>query len=141
MTSTSSRSRRSLGIFGPLVKDDICVFVEEDRQVCYAYFVRAEKITGMTWLYNRVSAMDEVVVRKGRLAPVNPLPYVSSENFELPNSRKQFSFEFEKSGALERCMIYLRGELLAIVEDGAIPGWSRFAKIDGPFARVLLKEQ
>lgn len=36
-----------------------------------------------------------------------------------------------------RAIIYIRGEVFGIMEDGSKPGWARMAAKDGPLTKVL----
>jgi len=116
------------------------VAVEDDGRVAYAYLIGADdRICGDVWLYNRCVAPEEPEWCSMDNAPfANPAPYVADcEAFRPANSGADFSAEWVREDAGFVAKLFLRGELLAVLKEGAKPGWALLAKKDGPLAKTL----
>ncbi|MDG3441433.1 hypothetical protein [Nitrospirillum amazonense] len=112
------------------------IVIEDDGRVGYAYFLDADdRIRGDVWLYNRCTAPKEPEWHNRERAPfANSAAYVCAARIiGLPTSPEEFSVTWDDAGAL----IFLRGEILARVADGAAPGWSVLASKDGPLAKAM----
>src|SRR5690242_4793645 len=122
--------------------DSVCsVVIEDDGRVGYAYFLDAEgKICGDVWLYNRCPAPLEPEWPDREKAPyANPESFVDPMAMpSLPTSIDDFSVEWrDQATGIREARIYIHGALAAKLVSGAKPGWSAFARKDGPLARVL----
>jgi hypothetical protein len=115
---------------------DYSVMVEDNGEVCYAYFLSDSQTTGFVWLYNRGQAPD--TISGTRNEPVkNPRKYVLDLDFQPADSVQDFEAIWKVREGIPECALYLRQKLLAVVGNGDNPGWNINAKSDGPFALSL----
>ena len=69
----------------------------------------------------------------------NCKPYMKEEGrITKPVTLADVRVEWEYAGEAPTALVYLFGELLAIIRVGDKPGCSRFALANGPLARVLV---
>jgi len=114
--------------------------VDDDGRVAYAYLMAAYgKISSDVWLYNRCAApMEPEWTSPENMPFANPVDYVNDDvEFTLPTHPSQLSAEWSMRGGKSFARIFVKGELVAELTDGAKPGWSLLAKKDGPLAKVL----
>ena len=100
------------------------VAVEDDGRVAYAYLIGADdRICGDVWLYNRCVAPEEPEWCSMDNAPfANPASYVADcEAFRPANSGADFSAEWVREDGGLVAKLFLRGELLAVLKEGANP--------------------
>jgi hypothetical protein len=119
------------------------VVIEDDGRVAYAYLLDAnDRICGDVWLYNRCAAPDEPEWCRPDNAPfANPASYASNcEAFHPAETGADFSVEWVSEDIGFIAKLFLRGELFAVLREGAKPGWARLAKMDGPLAKKLGNE-
>lgn len=110
------------------------VIVEDDDRVAYAYLRDSGAIVSDVWLYNVVPTPETVDWRDQDQMPfLNPRKYCKQG--DLPRiveparvSCAQVSDRFE---------LRYDGELIAQLQPGARPGWSKLAAEDGPLALRL----
>jgi hypothetical protein len=126
------------GIFVQITSQDqlYCIIIEDDGDVGYAYLLNAErKIVSDVWLYNRAPTPEG---HDWETDPDNA-PFLNSErflrvgDFLLPHDADDFSVQWNGVEAL----VFVRNQLIAMLADGAKPGWSSRVSHDGPLARVL----
>jgi hypothetical protein len=115
------------------------LWIEDDGRVGYAYIVDADgKIRGDVWLYNRGPAPREFEESDKSAAPRNPAAYVDGAvHFSPPNSIDEFAVDWMEDGGRLFARIFVHDTLVAILTDGANPGWSALAAKDGPVAKSL----
>lgn len=111
---------------------DMSLVVEDDDRVAYAYLRQGTRIVGDVWLYNVQATPDVVDWSNRALMPfLNPRKYVREE----PPIRVDSSICVSWTPTTA---YVLRGDvLIARVEIGRRPGWSRQARIAGPLALPL----
>lgn len=108
--------------------------MEVDSRVAYAYLLNSDEIVSDVWLYNVVDTPETVDWHDRSLLPfLNPLRYCDKEKQHKIRSSKDVVCNWVKNGV----EIFINGEMLAILQAGKKPGWSRNAKKDGPLALVL----
>lgn len=132
-----------LTIFSVEFRDDLgqqTLVIDDDGRVAYAYLIGAGgEICSDVWLYNRCDAPAAPEWTSPEKMPfANPINFVKNEfALLLPTNPDQFSVEWVIRGGKSFARIFLRGELVAELTDGARPGWSSLAKKNGPLARIL----
>jgi hypothetical protein len=140
MPKSSDEDAEGDGLTGKVIPGGWEVIIEDDGEVCYAYLRHNEKIVSDAWLYN-VAPTPELPPWKDRSRRppfLNPRQYV----VEFPTIRRilkdddwRLNWRQEDSTA----EIYVDGALIALLREGAKPGWSIDAASDGPCAKVLQK--
>jgi hypothetical protein len=116
------------------------IVVEDDGRVGYAYLLDSRgDICGDVWLYNRCPAPDVPEWHDPNDAPfANPSDYVrSSSEFRFPNSSADIDIDWSCEDGACLARIFIQKKLVAVMKDGAKPGWALLAKKDGPLARSL----
>jgi hypothetical protein len=112
---------------------------EDDGHVAYAYLRKSRKIIADVWLFNRCPT------------PINPewtdlekAPFANSAEYTLedghvtsPILSNDVTVVWKSKEALPVAYIYVRGDLWAVLGVNDRPGYAKFAKKDGPCARVL----
>jgi hypothetical protein len=125
----------------PSADSKFSLVIDDDGRVGYAYLLDADgRICGDVWLYNRCSAPVEAEWSEREKAPfANPESYVDPRGmYSLPTSADDFSVEWRDQGkGIFEARIYIHRTLAGKLVTGAKPGWSAFARRDGPLARVL----
>jgi hypothetical protein len=117
------------------------VVVEDDGRVAYAYLLDADgHIVGDVWLYNRCAAPSEPEWSDRERAPfVNPAAYViDSGEFSPPPKLDDVAVEWAREGSAYKATVLIRRQVAALLMDGAKPGWSSLAALDGPLAKAML---
>jgi hypothetical protein len=119
--------------------DGYAVDIVEDSKVAYAYLLDPnEKIIGDVWLYNVSATPDEPEWEDREKAPfLNPSGYAAAHSAPAVTDADDFALDwhFPESGITVD--IHLGGEPLARLADGSLPGWSRYALLQGPAAKPL----
>jgi hypothetical protein len=116
------------------------IVIEDDGRVGYAYLMDSRgEICGDVWLYNRCPAPDLPEWHDPSGAPfANPLAYVRScTEFPFPNSSADIEIDWAREDGECLARIFIQKELVAVVKNGAKPGWALLAKKDGPLAKAL----
>jgi len=110
------------------------LILEDDGRVAYAYLLDNEKLVGDVWLYNVIEAPITVNWDDESQMPfLNPRQFCRSES--IPRLQQQSIVEcawFDKG-----VEVTIDGTLIARLESGAKPGWSRLARQPGPLAKPL----
>jgi hypothetical protein len=114
------------------------VFVDDER-VGTAYLRDPEgTIIGDTWLYNCGPAPREVDWTDASQAPFpNEAEFALELDQPPPSSAEDVTVEWFHGEELLLANVYLRGVLIGRLSPGSQPGWSAFARADGPLARKL----
>jgi hypothetical protein len=111
------------------------VMLEDDGRVAYAYLKGDGAIVADVWLYNvAATPCDEDAWRDPTQLPfLNPRRYCRSNPMPRITDQSRIScamgFEFVE--------VSIDGELIARLEPGRKPGWSKLAAIEGPLALPL----
>ena len=116
------------------------IVIEDDGRVGYAYLMDSRsEICGDVWLYNRCPAPDEPEWHDPSGAPfANPSAYVQScTEFPFPNSSADIEIDWAREDGECLARIFFQKKLVAVVKNGAKPGWALMAKKDGPLAKSL----
>lgn len=110
------------------------VVLEDDGRVAYAYLLDGERLTGDVWLYN-VSPTPETVDWKDRsqMPFLNPKKYCQGETSPRLHARSRVDCEWSDAGV----DVSIDGIVMAKLENGSKPGWSRLALQPGPLAKPL----
>lgn len=108
--------------------------LEDDGRVAYAYLLDEDKIVGDVWLYNVEVTPEEVDWKdKSQMPFLNPRRFCKEAT--VPRLAAQVSVRcdwFERGVAVK-----VEGMLLARLEHGSKPGWSKLASRSGPLAKPL----
>lgn len=117
--------------------DKLAVVIEDDGRVAYAYLRANEIIVGDVWLYNQAKAPEDVVWKKDDTPFINPREFIDEAYTTLPvNDRSEIQVEWRLTESKNvKAYVFIRKVLVALLEPGAKPGWSRFVKRDGPLAK------
>ena len=110
------------------------VVLEDDGRVAYAYLLDHEEVVGDVWLYNVAEPPDLVDWNDASQMPfLNPKSFCKAESgFRLTQQSAVECAWFPKG-----VMVSINGVLIARLEVGAKPGWSRLATRSGPLAKPL----
>jgi hypothetical protein len=108
------------------------LIIEDDGETVYGYLLDSDdEIVADVWIGNRVEA------------PIEP-PWLSSQNppFLNPFAKSMLHTELEDFDAIWNCSkdsveISHNAEVIAVMQIGTKPGWSKLASEDGPLALVL----
>jgi hypothetical protein len=114
------------------------VVIDEDHKVAYAYLKEGERTVGDVWLYNVRAAPETPEWDTPENAPfMNPRGFALAERpRSYPDAR--YEFRWLRAGeAFEGVEIVIDGVLIARLKPGSKPGWSRYARKDGPVAKRL----
>lgn len=117
------------------------VVFDDDGKVAYAYMLdQGDDIIADVWLYNRCATPSEPEWRDPDNMPfANPVGFVK-EDIETITTNKIEDVKIDwglSSDNLIQAGIYIRGNLMAILVEGAKPGRSFMASKNGPLAKVL----
>jgi hypothetical protein len=115
---------------------------DDGERVAYAYVVKAGKVVGDVWLYNRgatpVTPEWESPNPTGLLPFKNPSPLAAAVPFDpVTDSRDVAIFWFRDEAGRVGADISIRGRRHARVLEGVKPGWCVLASREGPIARTL----
>jgi hypothetical protein len=106
--------------------------IEDDGETVYGYLMNSNReIVADVWIGNRFDA------------PIEP-PWLTNQDppFLNPFAKSVMVTKIEEFDAVWNSLkdwveISCNGELLAVMEIGSKPGWSKLASEDGPLALVL----
>jgi hypothetical protein len=108
--------------------------IEDDGRVAYAYLLDEDAVVGDVWLYNVADTPEQVDWRDQEAMPfLNPRRYCRKETVDRLREDSIVVCEWSSQGV----SVTVDGVRLARLEHGAKPGWSRFAALSGPLAKVL----
>jgi hypothetical protein len=116
------------------------VIIEDDEKVAYAYLMDEGAIVSDVWLYNNGETPVTPPWKDGGKMPfANPAMYLTPSDQVLPLTDEDdviVKWDIHQ-GRLENVVINIRQQLVAKMEHGSRPGWSRKVIADGPLAKVL----
>jgi hypothetical protein len=111
---------------------------EDDGRTADAYIQQEERVVADVWIYNHGPAPAAPEWKDARNAPFrNPARFAGPAAVEPAASGADVRLAWEENARPPALLVRLRGELCARRMPGARPGWSRFAAVDGPRAKVL----
>lgn len=125
-----------------ICKEDnrISVVIDDNSSVCYAYLIKNNNIIGDVWLYNQEPSPKFNEWEFKNEGPfLNPELYVSDEYKTKPlkeHDSVELKWGFSRT-ELVFVEIYFDNRLVAVITPESKPGWSIFAKKNGPLAKVL----
>lgn len=121
----------------------ISVIFEQDSKVAYAYLLDREEVVSDVWLYN-VDYAPQNPEWKNHLCDMpfrNSIQYVSCPVFTPINNQNEISIEWiENNDKNVIVNVFIRGELMGVLQKFCKPGWSKLSSVDSPIARVLNRE-
>lgn len=109
------------------------VMVEADGRVIYAYLLEDRRIVADVWLGN----IDEPPSSLDHYKEPSEMPFLNAFAFCDTDETLDLGGEFQCEWRGNEARIRLSGELIAILQPGSKPGWSRLARRDGPLALRL----
>jgi hypothetical protein len=110
------------------------VILEDDGRVAYAYLLEDEEIVGDVWLYNVEQTPDTVNWKDRAAMPfLNPRPFCRDADVPRIGQSVPVHCQWSETGV----EVSIDGVLLARLERGAKPGWSKLAIQPGPLAKPL----
>jgi hypothetical protein len=113
---------------------------EQDSRVAYAYLLEQEEFVSDVWLYN-VDYTPQHPEWKDRLCDMpfrNSVQYVSSLVFKPVIDSSEIHVKWiENNDGTILVNIFVRGELMGILQKDCKPGWSKMASSDSPISKVL----
>ncbi len=112
------------------------IMVEDDERVAYAYMLKNNSIVGDIWLYNRFT-QKETHWDSNKMPFINPDEYVNDHIKIAPlNNESDLRIQWEFIKEIIAAKIFIHGNLIAVLADGAKPGWSTCVRKDGPLAQI-----
>ena len=110
------------------------VVLEDDGRVAYAYLLEDDDIVADVWLYN-VEAPPNDVDWKDRAA----MPFLNPKRFCRQDRHPRLTMSSVVSCTWweQGVVVTIDGVLMAKLERGIRPGWSRLAARRGPLAQPL----
>ena len=123
--------------------DELTIYIESDLKTCYAYAGQQDgevyNFYGDTWLFNCGGPEGPPVAAEASLKPPMPNPAACSRTFDLGEDIAHQDFEVRPRAMSDRWIygVFFRRELIGVLWDGSVPGYSRFAILDSPVARVM----
>jgi hypothetical protein len=110
------------------------VVIEDDGRVAYAYLRRGGEIVADVWLYNVAATPEEPTwTDRSEVPYLNPRRYCTREEFPRITANTRVTC----SVVSEQVEIRVEGQLIARLQPGIKPGWSRLARMNGPLAKPL----
>jgi hypothetical protein len=123
------------------LNESYSVIIEDDGRVAYAYLYLAEEIVGDIWLYNQLETPGRTDWNAKEMPFLNPAEFIVDDNIINPikdNSEVDCKWFLNSDNEfLQEVDIFLRGNLIAKLKHGSMPGWSTLVKKDGPLAKIL----
>ena len=114
---------------------DRSLVVEDDGRVAFAYLLIAEKIVSNAWLYNVAEAPKTAPWLDGLQIPcLNPREFCAGGTVTRLSDARSVRFVWSPEGV----DLMLNDHLVARLEKGCKPGWSKFAAKSGPLAKPLV---
>lgn len=112
----------------------LALVIEDDDRVAYAYLLEGDEIVADVWLYNVEETPESVNWRdRSRMPFLNPRRFC--RDIECPRIAADSHVNCQwTDGGVE---VSVEGVLMAKLERGSKPGWSRLAAIRGPLAKPL----
>jgi hypothetical protein len=117
-----------------------CILTFEDNgKVAYAYLKMEGKIVGEVWLYNRSNTPDNPEWTDRNKAPfANSNEYVANGGVLVkPVGPTDVLVDWEYDAQGPVAYVYIFEDLFGVVGINDKPGYARYAKKDGPLAKVM----
>jgi hypothetical protein len=111
----------------------LALMLEDDGNVAYAYLLEGEEIVGDVWLYNVAESPLEVEWDPSAMPFLNPKKFCRED--KVPRMREESLVDCKWSS--RGVEVTIDGVLMARLEVGAKPGWSKLAACSGPLANPL----
>lgn len=117
--------------------DQYSIIIEDNGKVCYAYLLNNQIIIGDVWLYNQEDTPETVAWdNRSKMPFLNP--YTTKEQPAPVKSDSDILVLWQyEATSLKQVRILIRNELIAILEPGLKPGYSKLTNTDNPLAKVL----
>ena len=122
----------------------LSLVVEDDGRVAYGYLLVDKEIIGDVWLYNQAETPSAPEWKDESKAPfLNPSAYVDQPSDFAPiTSSSELRIKWvTENGEIVGAHIFIRGRHHATVRRAQKPGACRFARKDGPLAKVLINPE
>lgn len=119
------------------------VIFDDNGHTGYAYARCEGDIVSDVWLYNRGEAPIELPWHHppDDLPYENPREFTADTQFTPPAVPSDISVEWRLADSPPTsAVILLRGMPIGMLTLGSKPGWAKFAKKDGPLAKVLTEQ-
>jgi hypothetical protein len=117
--------------------------MEDDGRVAYGYLLQTKQIVGHVWLYNQQRTPERPEWgRRSGMPCMNPKEFVDQPNEFVPVTMSE-ELECEwviTNGQSIGVSVLLRGDKHATIAINEMPGYSRFACVDGPLAKRMSRE-
>ena len=111
----------------------LSLMLEDDGKVAYAYLLEGDEIVGDVWLYNVVESPDEVEWDPAAMPFLNPRKFCREDSVQRMREESLVDCKWFNRGV----EVSIDGVLMARLEIGAKPGWSKLAACPGPLANPL----
>lgn len=115
----------------------LSLIIEDDDKVAYAYLLRNDSISSDVWLYNVIEPTEQPDWSSPDDMPfLNPRCLsIGSGHFPPLDDAGRIRFESSQSADKAFVRVFIDGQLHAVLEDGAKPGWCRLASVNGALAK------
>lgn len=118
------------------------IICAEEVGACYAYLMNRNQIVSDLWLFNFLPTPNDEQWKKSNTPPfLNSKKYskLVNEVFDINSiSENGFQIEFFRSDSYGiYSKIYINKKLIGVITENQKPGWSYFAKLNGPLANDL----
>ena len=116
----------------------LSVNVSIDARAAWAFMLDLEgNIVADTWLFNVADAPGEIDLNDASAQFMNSSELSLAFDQPVPQSADVLDVEWILDGELLLADLYVNGVLVGRLSPGSSPGWSAFAKSDGPLALKL----
>jgi len=111
------------------------IIIDDDGRVAYAYLYKGNDIIGDVWLYNQAATPIFTHWNQEDMPFLNPKEYIKDEIDPILNTN-EVKLEWSVSNnRIQSVLIFIRKNLVARLEPGSTPGWSKCVSKDGPLAK------
>jgi hypothetical protein len=111
----------------------LALMLEDDGKVAYAYLLDGEEIVGDVWLYNVAESPEEIELVQSAMPFLNPRKFCREDKVTRLTEESVIDCNWSNHGVT----LSVDGVLMARLEMGAKPGWSKLAACPGPLANPL----
>ena len=117
--------------------NNYAVIIEGDARVVFAYMLKDDAIISDVWLYNKI-CNEENSGNIHEMPSTCPREYMI-DAFDCPLIQNEDDVEisWECADSYSVAKVSIKGKLIAILKDGAKPGWTALVKRDNPFALAI----
>jgi hypothetical protein len=118
---------------------NMSVIFSQCSRVAYGYLIHAEEFISDVWLYNIDYAPQNLEWKiDGCEMPFrNSIEYIEKPTLRPVDSMNEVEVQWVENNNDIAAEIFIRGELLGVLQEDCKPGWAKMALIDNPIARVL----